>query len=199
MYLEYESCHQIFNSLHSEGRQQKCIARSLIRFIRRENNINVFIIFIYWTTFKSNVNNLPVRSGIVLRTQWGQHVRDPRDMLWRRGFCGKTGHKYMVHSEPRTVISTANWALIDTGPNQGLSASNRVVGNNPNTSNIDSVMGVMKMGNIVPRVEIKLTSLAFQASLLPLHHVGSLMLSLYPRLPVYASPCLRLRGQCKLL
>ena len=29
-----------------------------------------------------------------------------------------------------------------------------------------SVMGVMKMGNIAPRVEIKVASLAFQASVL---------------------------------
>ena len=37
------------------------------------------------------------------------------------------------------------------------------------------VVGVMKMGNIVPRAGIELTSLAFQTSVLQLHHVGSLM------------------------
>ena len=49
-------------------------------------------------------------------------------------------------------------------------------------------VGAMKMGNIVPR--------AFWASVLPLHHIGTLMSPLYPRLPVYAAPCLR--GQCRL-
>ena len=33
-----------------------------------------------------------------------------------------------------------------------------------------NVMGEMKMGNIVPRVGIKPTSLAFRASVLTLHH-----------------------------
>ena len=32
--------------------------------------------------------------------------------------------------------------------------------------------GVMKMGNTVPRTGLKLTSLEFQASVLPSHHVG---------------------------
>ena len=49
----------------------------------------------------------------------------------------------------------------------------------------------MKMGNIVPRVRIEPTSLAFRASVLPLDHIGSLMSSLYPCPPVYADPCLR--------
>ena len=57
------------------------------------------------------------------------------------------------------------------------------------------VMGEMKMGNIVPIVGIEPTSLALQASVLPLHHAGSLMSSLYQRLPVYAAPCPR--GQCR--
>ena len=35
-----------------------------------------------------------------------------------------------------------------------------------------SVMVVMKMGNTVPRAGFKPTSLAFRASVLPLHHVG---------------------------
>ena len=35
--------------------------------------------------------------------------------------------------------------------------------------------GVMKMGNIVPRVGIEPKSLVFQAGVLPLHHIGSLM------------------------
>ena len=45
--------------------------------------------------------------------------------------------------------------------------------------------------NIVPRGGIEPTSLAFLASVLPLHHVGSLMSPLYPWLPVYVAPCLR--------
>ena len=40
--------------------------------------------------------------------------------------------------------------------------------------------GEMKMGNIVPRVELEPTSLALQASVLPLHHTGSLMSPLIP-------------------
>ena len=54
-------------------------------------------------------------------------------------------------------------------------------------------MGVMKMGNIVPRAGLKPTSLAFRDSVLPLHHVGCPMSPLYPR------PPLCLRGQCRLL
>ena len=38
----------------------------------------------------------------------------------------------------------------------------------------------MKMGNIVLRAVIKATSLAFQASVLTSHHVGSLMSPLCP-------------------
>ena len=34
------------------------------------------------------------------------------------------------------------------------------------------VMGVMKLGNTVPRVALKPTSLAFWAIVLPLHHIG---------------------------
>ena len=59
------------------------------------------------------------------------------------------------------------------------------------------IVGVIKIESIVLRVGIKPTSLAFQASVLPFHHVGSLMSPLYPRPPIYAAPCLR--GQCKLL
>ena len=40
-------------------------------------------------------------------------------------------------------------------------------------------VGVMKIGNIVPRTGIELTSLAFRASVLSLHHVSSLMSLLY--------------------
>ena len=50
-----------------------------------------------------------------------------------------------------------------------------------------SVLDVMKMGNIVPRAGLEPTSLHIQASVLPLHHVGSLMLPMYPSLPIYAS------------
>ena len=60
-----------------------------------------------------------------------------------------------------------------------------------------SVVGVMKVGHILPRAGLEPTSLAFQASVLPLHHIGSLMSPLYPRPLVYAAPCLR--GQCSLL
>ena len=41
-------------------------------------------------------------------------------------------------------------------------------------------MGVMKMGNTVPRVGFEPTPLAFWASVLPLHQVGSLTPQLYP-------------------
>ena len=60
-----------------------------------------------------------------------------------------------------------------------------------------SAVGVMKMGNNVPRAGLKPTSLAFWASVLPLHHVDSLMSPLSPHPPVYAAQCLR--GQCRLL
>ena len=63
------------------------------------------------------------------------------------------------------------------------------------TVNLIPIMGEMKMGNIVPRVGMEPTSLAIQASVLPLHQIGFLMSPLYP--PVYAAPCLR--GQCGLL
>ena len=36
-------------------------------------------------------------------------------------------------------------------------------------------MDVIKMGKFVPGVRIKPTSLAFRASVLPFHHIGSLM------------------------
>ena len=62
---------------------------------------------------------------------------------------------------------------------------------------ITNVMVVMKMGNIVPRAGFETIYLAFRASVLPLHHVGSLTLLLYPHPPVYAVPYLR--GQCTLL
>ena len=52
------------------------------------------------------------------------------------------------------------------------------------------VVVVMK----VPRAEIEPTSLTFQASALPLHHVGFLMSQLCPLLPVYVA--VYLRGQC---
>ena len=52
-------------------------------------------------------------------------------------------------------------------------------------------------GNIVPSVGIRTTSLAFEASVLQLHHIGSLMSPVCSRLPVCAAPCLR--GQCRIL
>ena len=54
-----------------------------------------------------------------------------------------------------------------------------------------SVTGVMKTGNIVSRAGFEPTSLAFRASVLPLHHIGSLLSPLCPHLPVYAAPYLR--------
>ena len=57
------------------------------------------------------------------------------------------------------------------------------------------VVGVMKMGNIVTRVGLEPTSLAFWASVQPLHHVGSLMSPVYRQPPVYAAACLRC--QCR--
>ena len=60
-----------------------------------------------------------------------------------------------------------------------------------------TVVDQVKMGNIVPRTGIEATSLAFRASVLPLHYIGSLISPLYPCLPVYAGP--GLRGQCRLL
>ena len=60
-----------------------------------------------------------------------------------------------------------------------------------------TVVGVMKIGNIVPRAGLEPTSLAFWASVLPLHHVGSLTSPLYPRPHVYAVHYPR--GQCGLL
>ena len=59
------------------------------------------------------------------------------------------------------------------------------------------VVGAMKMGNIVPRVGSKPTSLAFRASVLSIHHIGSLMSPIFPHLPVYVGPCRR--GQCRIL
>ena len=61
-----------------------------------------------------------------------------------------------------------------------------------------NVMIVMKILNIDPRAIIELTSLAFRASMLtitPPKLPG--MSSGYPRLPVYAAPCLG--GQCRLI
>ena len=62
---------------------------------------------------------------------------------------------------------------------------------------ISSIVGEMKMGNIVPRAGLKHTSLTFQASVLPFHHIGSLISPLYLRPPVYVALCLQ--RQCRLL
>ena len=53
------------------------------------------------------------------------------------------------------------------------------------------VVGVMKMGNTMPRVGLEHASLAFWARALPLHRIGSLTSLLYPCQPVYVAPCLR--------
>ena len=54
--------------------------------------------------------------------------------------------------------------------------------NNPTAHNLyrimvmeTSVIGVVKMGNIVPRAGLEPMSVALWASVLPLHHIGSLM------------------------
>ena len=59
------------------------------------------------------------------------------------------------------------------------------------------IVGVIKMGNIVQKLRIEPTSLAFRARVLRLHHIGSMVSSLYSRRPVCAAPFLR--GQCRLL
>ena len=48
-----------------------------------------------------------------------------------------------------------------------------------------SVMGVMKMGNIVPRAGVEPTCLVFWASVLPLQYIGSLMSPLYTYLSMW--------------
>ena len=48
-------------------------------------------------------------------------------------------------------------------------------------------MGVMTMGNNVPRSGLKPTFLAFWASMLPFHHIGSLTSLLYPCPHVYVA------------
>ena len=54
-----------------------------------------------------------------------------------------------------------------------------------------SVMGLITLGSMAPRAGIEPASLAFQASVVPLHHEGSLMSTLSPNLPVYVGTCLR--------
>ena len=51
----------------------------------------------------------------------------------------------------------------------------------------DNIVGLMKIGNIVPRAGLKPSSLAFWASVLPFHHIGSLKSPLYPRMQLLAS------------
>ena len=52
------------------------------------------------------------------------------------------------------------------------------------TNSSSTVVSVMKMGNILPRLGLEPTSLAFRASVLPLQHIGFLMTPLYLHLPV---------------
>ena len=47
-----------------------------------------------------------------------------------------------------------------------------------------SVVGEMKIGNIVPRAGTKPTFLAFQANV---YHIGSMMSPLFSCIPVYAA------------
>ena len=93
---------------------------------------------------------------------------------------GRPNHEYRVMYVKWTSLQT-NLAMIS-----------------PRTCDLHffaNVMGVMKIGNIVHRAELEPTSLAFQASVLSLHHIGSLMSALFPCLPVYVALCLR--GQCR--
>ena len=53
------------------------------------------------------------------------------------------------------------------------------------------VMGTLKMGNIVLRAGLELTWLPFWTSVVPLHHIGSMMSPRYPHSTVYAASCLR--------
>ena len=53
------------------------------------------------------------------------------------------------------------------------------------------VVGVMNMGNAVPRAGLEPTYLAFRTSVLSLHHVGSLMSPIYLHSPVYVALCLK--------
>ena len=55
----------------------------------------------------------------------------------------------------------------------------------------------MEIRNIASRMGIEPTSVAFRVSVLPLHHLGSLLSRPYPCLPDYEAP--GLRGQCRLL
>ena len=55
--------------------------------------------------------------------------------------------------------------------------------------------GCDENGKYCAQSKTQTKSLAFWASALPLHHIGSLMSALYARQPVYAAPCLR--SQCR--
>ena len=52
-----------------------------------------------------------------------------------------------------------------------------------------SAVGVMKMGNIVLRVGVEPTSLAFQASVLLLHHIGPLFWRVHILYVMYNTLC----------
>ena len=53
----------------------------------------------------------------------------------------------------------------------GIAILSMHVGSALGLSNV-CVVGAMKMGNTMPRAELEPTSLAFWASVLPLHHIG---------------------------
>lgn len=57
------------------------------------------------------------------------------------------------------------------------------------------ILGMTKVGKIVPRVGSEPTPLAFQVTVIPLHHICSLISQVYPRLPAYIAPWLR--GVCR--
>ena len=61
----------------------------------------------------------------------------------------------------------------------------------------DIVVGVRTMDNIVPRAGLGPAFLEFWASVIPLHHLGSLVSLLYLHPPMYVA--LSLRVQCRLL
>ena len=106
----------------------------------------------------------------------------------------------LLHSSPCNCKSFNAYNFIHTG--SGMTHTQSTFNNHPAHSlygiivMATSVMGVTKMGNIVPRAVIEPTSLVFWASVLPLQHIGSLISPLYPCLSAYADPCLR--GQCRL-
>ena len=91
----------------------------------------------------------------------------------------------------------ARSTLAGLSVNEIISASMKKTNHRVRSARVGlSVEGMMKMGNTVPIVGIEPTSLTICASVLTLHHIGSLMSALYSCPPVYVALCLR--GQCRL-